>query len=339
MPAVDDAAAAARSLGFDGLAFDQELYPQNDGRTTASWQWDYPGNQHSEAETRAKVRERGEELMRSILSAYPSVDILAYFTMFPGTWDEVVQEEINHIERGLRQLGAGRSVERTHGGRGVSEHHVPQRDLLQDTACRGPGIAHTPTSTTPSSHSSPGDSRTGHMRRPCAGDAVRLDQLRHEQLRERAPAGRTLPSNSTWRGAGAWAGCLPTSLLASSRVSTTGRTGTRCRSSSARRGGPQPADSLESTLRARRRGHHRDHRLRPGRLRGPIRPLEDRRRTVRHRRDDLEPGPGTTRTDGATGRCNGRQRDVPLHTGSNTVTITVEDTHGLRTVKTVKVVR
>ena len=96
-PAVHDAAAAARALGFDGLAFDQELYPQRGGQQTASWQWNYPGNQHSEAETREKVRARGQDLMRAILSAYPDVDILAYFQNFPDTWDEVVQENVNHV--------------------------------------------------------------------------------------------------------------------------------------------------------------------------------------------------------------------------------------------------
>jgi hypothetical protein len=88
-PVVHDVAAAARALGFDGLAFNQEV--------TASWQWNYPGNQHSEAETRAKVRARGQDLMRAILSAYPAVDILAYFQKFPDTWDEVVQENVNHV--------------------------------------------------------------------------------------------------------------------------------------------------------------------------------------------------------------------------------------------------
>ncbi len=35
--------------------------------------------------------------MQAILSAYPDVDILAYFQNFPDTWDEVVQENVNHV--------------------------------------------------------------------------------------------------------------------------------------------------------------------------------------------------------------------------------------------------
>jgi hypothetical protein len=95
VPAVASVAAAARALGFDGLAFDQELYPQNNGKQTATWAWNYPGNTHPEAATREEVRVRGGQLMKAILGAYPGVDILAYNTKFPGTWDALVQQEIN----------------------------------------------------------------------------------------------------------------------------------------------------------------------------------------------------------------------------------------------------
>jgi hypothetical protein len=104
LPAVKSVAAAAKALGFDGLAFDQELYPQTNGKQTATWAWDYPGNEHSEMETRAKVRERGEEMMRAVLAGYPDVDILAYFTKFPDTWDALVQQEVNGAKDAFADL-------------------------------------------------------------------------------------------------------------------------------------------------------------------------------------------------------------------------------------------
>ena len=95
---LDDVAGAARILGFAGLAFDNELYPQESG-STASWDWSYPGNTHSEAEVRAKVRARGAEVMRGIVAAFPGVHILDYATYFPEVWEAYVQRQINGVER------------------------------------------------------------------------------------------------------------------------------------------------------------------------------------------------------------------------------------------------
>jgi hypothetical protein len=58
LPAIRDVASAAHTLGFDGLAWDLELYPQTDGRTTATWDWDYPGNRADETAVNEQVRER-----------------------------------------------------------------------------------------------------------------------------------------------------------------------------------------------------------------------------------------------------------------------------------------
>jgi hypothetical protein len=95
LPQVHDISAAAHALGFDGLAFDQELYGQADGRATATWDWDYPGNTRPEATVRAKVQQRGAELMQNIVDAFPNTSVLAYASQFPETWDDVVQEEVN----------------------------------------------------------------------------------------------------------------------------------------------------------------------------------------------------------------------------------------------------
>jgi len=95
VPAFREVAGAARSLGFDGIGFDQELYPQGDGKQSASWAWNYPGNNHPEAEVRAMAKARGQQLMRAILQEFPAVEITAYATQFPETWEEVIQEEVN----------------------------------------------------------------------------------------------------------------------------------------------------------------------------------------------------------------------------------------------------
>jgi hypothetical protein len=95
LPRVRDLANSARSMGFAGLAIDQELYPQKGGVTTASWSVHYPGNRHSEAEVRSKVRQRGRELMKSILSGYPGVELVAYETLLPESWYDKVEADIN----------------------------------------------------------------------------------------------------------------------------------------------------------------------------------------------------------------------------------------------------
>jgi hypothetical protein len=91
LPAVQDFAGAARQMGFDGVTFDQELYPQAGDTSTASWVWNYPGNERSQEEVRAQVKRRGAQLMESILQGFPEVEVVAYYTNFPGTWAAVQQ--------------------------------------------------------------------------------------------------------------------------------------------------------------------------------------------------------------------------------------------------------
>jgi hypothetical protein len=95
LPKIGDVAAAARSLGFAGVAFDTELYGQSGGQSNATWDWNYPGNGHSEGEVRAKARQRGAELMDRLVSRFPDIEVAAYGVMFPDTWAEVVQEKVN----------------------------------------------------------------------------------------------------------------------------------------------------------------------------------------------------------------------------------------------------
>jgi len=97
LPEVRRLATTARLLGFAGLAIDQEIYPEVGGVTTASWEWDYAGNSHSEAEVRAKVRQRGRQLMRSMVQGFPRLELAAYDTELPQGWEEAVQEAVNGV--------------------------------------------------------------------------------------------------------------------------------------------------------------------------------------------------------------------------------------------------
>ncbi len=97
LPRVRDMAGAANSLGFSGLAVDQELYAQTGNVRTASWRWNYKGNTRSEADVRSMVRERGRQLMTTILGSLPDAEVLAYGTLFPESWEELVQQKVNRI--------------------------------------------------------------------------------------------------------------------------------------------------------------------------------------------------------------------------------------------------
>jgi hypothetical protein len=98
LPRVKELASAARRLGFAGLAVDQELY--SDKR--ASWDWDYRNHGHSESRVRAKVRERGAQLMKAMVRGFPGLELMAYYTKIPGSWEERVQERGNHIPNAFR---------------------------------------------------------------------------------------------------------------------------------------------------------------------------------------------------------------------------------------------
>jgi hypothetical protein len=104
LPSLESFAAFAHDQGFAGVAVDQEMYASADGEPTASWEWDYPGNTYEEAEVRAQVRERGVQMMKSLLAGFPEAEVVAYATLFPGTWEDVVQLEVNGIEDRARPM-------------------------------------------------------------------------------------------------------------------------------------------------------------------------------------------------------------------------------------------
>jgi hypothetical protein len=95
LPKLGDLAGAAKVLGFSGLAFDQELYPQVGNVEQASWDWDYPGNTHPEPEVRAEAKRRGEQIMSTILGSFPRAELVGYDVQFPESWEATVQGVIN----------------------------------------------------------------------------------------------------------------------------------------------------------------------------------------------------------------------------------------------------
>ena len=98
LPRLADLAGAASSSGSHGLALDQELYGQTGGVQTATWEWDYPGNTHSEAEVRDAARRRGAQVMETLLGEFPGAELAVYNFSFPGDWNELVKQEVNGVE-------------------------------------------------------------------------------------------------------------------------------------------------------------------------------------------------------------------------------------------------
>jgi hypothetical protein len=95
LPAVRELAGAARSLGFAGVAIDQELYPRP-SNTEASWEWNYSGNQRPEHQVREQVATRGRQVMTALLEGSPGLEVVAYDTEVPESWSEKVQEVLNN---------------------------------------------------------------------------------------------------------------------------------------------------------------------------------------------------------------------------------------------------
>ena len=131
LPDVRGLGAAAKALGFGGVAFDQELYTQKGPASTASWNWDYPGNVHSEQAVRKEVSLRGQQLMTALLQGFPGVSIVAYNTLFPGTWDALVQQVGKGLKDPYGQTVQTNFLGRSHPCRRLQARVVPGRQFLQ----------------------------------------------------------------------------------------------------------------------------------------------------------------------------------------------------------------
>ena len=91
LPQIENLAAAAKQLGFAGVAVDQELYDVDNLGKEGTWNWDYPGNTHTEAQVRAEAQKRGNQVMRGLLEGFPDIRIPVYDAFFPGTWDAAIE--------------------------------------------------------------------------------------------------------------------------------------------------------------------------------------------------------------------------------------------------------
>ena len=95
IPRIRDITSAAKLYGFEGMAFDQELYSKSE--SAQKWPWSYPGNTHSEADVRTKVKQRGQEVMTAMSAIYPNLDLLMYNYVYHNDWKSVVQKEANGV--------------------------------------------------------------------------------------------------------------------------------------------------------------------------------------------------------------------------------------------------
>ena len=82
------------------------------------------------------VRKRGAQMMKAIVGAFPGVDLIDYGTYFPDGWNALVQEQINHEQRPVRELGADQPLERAHQRARIRPDPVHGRDVLQDRPSR-----------------------------------------------------------------------------------------------------------------------------------------------------------------------------------------------------------
>ena len=91
LPDARSLSGAARSLGFTGVAIDQELYTG----PGATWDWSYRGNRRAESAVRRASERRGRQLMAALAGGFPGLDLIAYSTQLPQSWEERVQAEVN----------------------------------------------------------------------------------------------------------------------------------------------------------------------------------------------------------------------------------------------------
>ena len=101
LPNIRNLAAGARALGFAGIAFDEELYGSAKS-PQGTWDWNYPGNTHSEGDVRFAARIRGAQFMQAIVDGFPNVDIISIHPLFPEGWSELVQQVINGVPNAFK---------------------------------------------------------------------------------------------------------------------------------------------------------------------------------------------------------------------------------------------
>ncbi len=221
LPRLANLAGAAKLLGFAGVAFDSELYAG--AGAAGSWNWNYPGNTHSEAAVRSQARQRGAQLMSALVGAYPDVDIIAIHMVLPEGWSELVQQEINGISNAYQDDGEDRLLGR-HDERLRLRPHPPdgprvQQDLAPVPGDMGHGVHLRPQSDVGDVQPTPLE--LGLRVAPHRLGSVRLDRLGPGLVR-RGPLPRRWRPSSPRSASGAPAVRSPTSRTRAELASTTG---------------------------------------------------------------------------------------------------------------------
>ena len=77
-------ARLAKKCGIDGICFDVEFYSSK-----SPWSYTDHGEGHTLAETKAKVRQRGAQIMSAFQGAYPNIKILSMYMLsyVPAKWE------------------------------------------------------------------------------------------------------------------------------------------------------------------------------------------------------------------------------------------------------------
>ena len=162
LPNMRNLAAAAKLSGSPGSPSIRSSTPQQGGDATATWAWDYPGNTHSEAQVRAKARQRGAELMGAILDGFPGAELAVYRRLLSrrlaraGPRGGQRRRPNTSADRAGHRL-LGRDDER----RRLRGDPLLRLGLLQGPAPRAAGTAPSPTTPTGSSPPSRAASPTG----------------------------------------------------------------------------------------------------------------------------------------------------------------------------------
>ena len=141
-----DLAAAAKLLGFAGLAFDQELYPHGAGRDDRDLGLGLPRQHPLGGRGAGEGPAARRELMGAILDGFPGAELMAYDVVLPEAWGELVQEEVNGTAKRRPTASTSTSGTGCRASRATARSASSTRSSTRPPTS-GPGTA--PCTTTP----------------------------------------------------------------------------------------------------------------------------------------------------------------------------------------------
>jgi hypothetical protein len=89
--------AYAHTAGYDGIAFDPEPTSFNRGGAP-TWAWNYTGNTHTEAQTKAQMIMRGRQMATSMTTAFPNAELLIYLDTSDDIQDGVDFDIVHRLK-------------------------------------------------------------------------------------------------------------------------------------------------------------------------------------------------------------------------------------------------